>query len=328
MLISKTPFRLSLYGGGLDYPEWYQKREARILCAGLDYYCYQTVRVLPPFFEHKYRASYSEIETAKEIKDIKHPSVREVLNKYSLGKNIEVTHIGDLPSRSGIGSSSAFTVGLINSLTALDGKYMGRTELAKAAIELEQGAMNEKVGVQDQCAAAFGGIILIEADAHDIKPRRFVAAKEYVDYICENMLMGFNGQGRLSQEAAKEITHNISSTKNEEMLRELEAVSNEGINIFGLQNDINEHAKLTKEAREIKRRLNGDEKNERLSELIEATEAAGSLCTRTMGAGGGGFFICWAPKYRHEAIRRSVKISTWVDVKISQMGSQIVYYDQ
>ena len=136
MLISRTPYRLSLFGGGIDYPSWYQKRNTQILCAGLDYYCYQTVRELPPFFKHTYRVAYSNIEEVNEIDDIQHPTAREVIRKFGCGKSLEITHVGDLPARSGIGSSSAFTVGLISSLCALTkGKFLGRTELANLAID-------------------------------------------------------------------------------------------------------------------------------------------------------------------------------------------------
>ena len=155
MLITKTPYRLSLYGGGLDYPEWYEKRSAKVLCAGLDYHCYLTVRRLKGFFDHNYRASYSKIESSKTIDEIAHPSIREVFRKFAKDMTLEITHIGDLPARSGIGSSSSFTVGLINSVMALRGEYLGRERLAKAAISIEQNEMSENVGFQDQCAAAF-----------------------------------------------------------------------------------------------------------------------------------------------------------------------------
>ena len=126
MLITRTPYRLSFYGGGLDYPEWYTKNNTKVLCAGLDYYCYQTVRVLPPFFNHRYRAAYSKVERVNNVCEFEHPAIREVLNEHGQGLPLEVTHVGDLPARSGIGSSSAFTVGLLLSVNALNGKYLGR----------------------------------------------------------------------------------------------------------------------------------------------------------------------------------------------------------
>jgi len=131
LLISRTPYRFSLYGGGLDYPEWYFDNPSNVMCAGLDYYCYQTVRRLPPFFSHNYRAAYSRVESTKEIDEIVHPAVREVIRSFGRGEPLEISHVGDLPAKSGIGSSSAFTVGLINSLCALSGQYLGRARLAK-----------------------------------------------------------------------------------------------------------------------------------------------------------------------------------------------------
>ena len=325
MLITRTPYRFSFYGGGLDYPEWHSKNAARVLCAGLDYYCYQTVRILPPFFDHKYRAAYSKVESTSNLDEIEHPAVREIVRAYGKGKPLEISHVGDLPAKSGIGSSSAFSVGLINSLTALNGQFMGRSALANASIKLEQQAMGERVGFQDQCAAAFGGVVLIEADRQGIQPRRFVSRSEYIDYIADNLLMGFDGIERLSSVASSRISESITEEKNKALLLELATVSDLGISAFSGEADIQQHAFLTKEARNIKLHLNGDNHNNRINELIEATERAGSLCTRIMGAGGGGFFVCWAPKHKHTKIMESVNIRTWVNVRFSRNGSQVIF---
>ena len=290
MLISRTPFRLSFYGGGLDYPAWYKKNKARVLCAGLDYYCYLTVRELPPFFNHKFRVSYSRVETTNSLGDINHPSAREVLKRYGAGKSIEISHIGDLPARSGIGSSSSFTVGLISSLKGLDGKYIGREALANAAINLEQNQMGEMVGFQDQCAAAFGGLVIIEGDAEGIRPRKFISKKEYTEYICSSLLMGFDGIERFSNIASRKIDDFITKKNSESLMHELSEISNKGIDLFGNEGEIDKHAQLTKAIRDIKIEMNGDKYNDRTTDIINATEAAGSLCTRFMGAGGGGFF--------------------------------------
>ena len=325
MLITRTPYRFSLYGGGLDYPEWYSFCPTRVLCAGLDYYCYQTVRILPPFFSHKFRVCYSRIETTNNLNEIEHPAVREAIRAYGDGKSLEISHVGDLPSRSGIGSSSAFTVGLINSLMALNGEYMGRSALAIASIKLEQCAMSERVGFQDQCAAAFGGFVLIEADQRTIQPRKFITRSEYISYISENLLMGFDGIERYSSIASMKVSESLSRSDNHNLLSELAEVSEAGIAAFGKEADINQHAMLTKSSRDIKLILNGDKSHDRITELIEATERAGSLCTRVMGAGGGGFFVCWAPKHKHELIKKSVSIKTWVDVRFSSCGSQVIF---
>ena len=328
MLIGRSPYRLSFYGGGLDYPGWYKTNESKVLCAGLDYYCYLTVRELGPFFNHRYRASYSKIEATNSIDEIQHPSIREVIRKYGEGKSIEINHIGDLPAKSGIGSSSAFTVSLIAALNALNGEFIGRTKLAKAAIDIEQNEMKEKVGFQDQCAASFGGLVIIEADKQGIKPRKFISKAEYIEYITSSLLMGFDGIERFSGVAATAIDKFINKSNSDVLLNELKEISDLGIESFGKEVDIDKHANLTKECRDIKLQINGDLQNHRTQSIIAATESAGSLCTRFMGAGGGGFFLCWAPKYRHQKIKESVDVKTWVDVKISSSGSQIIFSEK
>ena len=180
-----------------------------------------------------------------------------------MGKPIEVSHVGDLPARSGIGSSSAFSVGLINSLQALKGKYINKRDLALEAISIEQIEMDEKVGFQDQCAAALGGIVMTEANEFGINPRRFITTKEYIEYIENNLLMGFDGIDRSSQESAKKITKTISTERGLELLKELEKASNKGIEEFGKESDINSLAELTRACRDIKLEINNDNKHER-----------------------------------------------------------------
>jgi len=325
MIITRTPYRFSFYGGGLDYPEWYNRKMARILCAGLDYYCYQTVRILPPFFSHRYRVAYSKIETTKCVDDIEHPAAREIIRAYGNNKSLELSYVGDLPSRSGIGSSSAFSVGLINSLSSLNGKFLGRSTLANASVKIEQDVMGERVGFQDQCAAAFGGLVYIEASASSIMPRKFVSRPEYINYIESNLLMGFDGIERFSSIASSRTSQSIETGKNDHLLEELMSITDAGIKAFGEEADIDVHASLTAQSRDIKLELNGDKCNRRTNELIQATERAGSACTRVMGAGGGGFFVCWAPKHKHESIKQSVKVKTWVDVRFSKTGSQVIF---
>lgn len=326
MLISRTPYRLSLYGGGIDYPSWYQQRDIQVLCAGLDYYCYQTVRELPPFFSHKYRVAYSKVEAANNIDDIQHPTAREVIREFGCGKSLEITHVGDLPARSGIGSSSAFTVGLISSLCALTkGQFLGRTELAQLAINIEQNKVLETVGIQDQCASAFGGFVLINANKEGVTPRRFLVRNEYQKYIESSLLIGFTGIHRNSNISSVKVNKSLKMNENLEKLNELQEISQKGIEAFGKEADLQENAKLTKLCRDIKLSINNDNQNKFLMELIEETERAGSLCTRIMGAGAGGFFVCWAPEYRHQSIKDSINIKTWVNAKISSSGSQIIF---
>ncbi len=328
MLIVKTPYRFSLYGGGLDYPDWYNNNNTKVLCAGLDYYCYQTVRRLPPFFLHKHRAAYSKIELVNDFSEFEHPAIREILKHFQYESGIEISHVGDLPARSGIGSSSAFSVGLILALHALKGQYISRTDLALQAIKLEQGSMGEDVGFQDQCASAFGGLVLIETENGQIIPRKFITSSDYLKYFEDSILLGYDGTPRYSGNTSKITKASIRDDSNSPFLNELTDICNDGITQFSKMADISKHAQLTKLSRDIKLRLSNKLSDSYTQDLITTTEKAGSLCTRVMGAGGGGFFVCMAPSYKHSSIKSSLpSIKIWANLRISSSGSQVIYFD-
>ncbi|MFA5095956.1 MAG: kinase, partial [Candidatus Omnitrophota bacterium] len=158
MIISKTPFRISFFGGGTDYPAWFEKYGGAVLSTTIDKYCYITLRYLPPFFEHKHRIVYSIVENVRSAGQIRHPVVRSILQYLKIDKGIELHHDGDLPARSGLGSSSSFTVGMLNSIYALKGKMISKGRLAKEAIHIERGVLKESVGSQDQISVAYGGL--------------------------------------------------------------------------------------------------------------------------------------------------------------------------
>src|SRR5580765_603808 len=158
MVISRTPFRISFFGGGTDYPIWYRDHGGTVLGTTIDKYCYLTCRYLPPFFKHRIRLVYSRIENCRSVDDIVHPAVREVLRFSGIERGMEIHHDGDLPARSGMGSSSSFTVGLLHALYALEGRMVSRRQLAEEAIHVEQDLLNENVGSQDQVLASYGGI--------------------------------------------------------------------------------------------------------------------------------------------------------------------------
>ena len=162
MIITKTPYRISFFGGGTDHPAWFKDNGGKVIATTIDKYCYISMRYLPPFFEHKYRVVYSKIESVKKIDEINHPAVREVLKHSKNNNGLEIHHDGDLPARSGLGSSSSFTVGMINAVNALEGIYKSHYELASTAIHIEQDLIKECVGSQDQISAAYGGFNEIE----------------------------------------------------------------------------------------------------------------------------------------------------------------------
>jgi len=208
MIITRTPFRVSFFGGGTDYPAWYRRNGGVVLATTIDKYCYITCRYLPPFFEHKYRIVYSRIENVQKISEIQHPAVKAVLDTYGCTDGLEVHHDGDLPARAGLGSSSSFTVGLINAVMALQGKYISKEELASQAIHVEQDVIRENVGSQDQVLAAYGGLNHVTFLANGgISVRPITIPPERLEELNAHLMLFYTGiQRTASQIAATYVT--------------------------------------------------------------------------------------------------------------------------
>src|SRR6186713_1785195 len=216
MIISRTPFRISFFGGGTDYPEWYGEHGGAVLATTIDKYCYISVRELPPFFDHRFRVVYSIVENVKDVAEIAHPAVRAVLQRLDVDKGLEIHHDGDLPARSGLGSSSAFTVGLLNAVHALRGHYTSKEALANEAIHVEQCILKEPVGVQDQISASFGGFNLIEFrkdGGFAVSP--MILSRERLTELQDHLLLYFTGISRLAPEVAQTVIDNLHSRTDE-----------------------------------------------------------------------------------------------------------------
>ena len=209
MIISKTPYRLSLFGGGTDYPAWFQTRQSKVISASMAHYCYISLKKLPPYFDYVNGVIYSKIESVKDISDIDHPSVRECLKYYDIPNGISISHDGDLPARSGIGSSSSFTVGLIHAILVAQGKLPTPYGLALDAINIEQNYIGESVGVQDQFMAAYGGIRVIELSGANIKVNHLKVDTDYLNNFEQHVMLGFSGIDRLSDVHAKQQVRSI-----------------------------------------------------------------------------------------------------------------------
>ncbi|MBF0619952.1 MAG: kinase, partial [Candidatus Omnitrophica bacterium] len=216
MIISRTPFRISFFGGGTDYPAWFKDQPGAVLATTIDKYCYITARYLPPFFEHRSRIIYSKMEHVHGVDDIDHPSVRETLRFLNIHEGIEIHHDGDLPARAGLGSSSAFTVGLLNALYALKGIMTTKEQLAREAIHIEQDMIQENVGCQDQTLAAHGGLSYIEigGDGH-LNVRKVTLTKEKLKELKSHMMLFFTGFSRTASEIAQHQIQNIPKKKKE-----------------------------------------------------------------------------------------------------------------
>ena len=218
MIISRTPYRMSFFGGGTDYPAWYLENGGAVLSTTIDKYCYITCRYLPHFFTHKHTIVWSHIETTQSISEILHPAVKAGLQylEFDDSKGIELHHLGDLPARTGTGSSSSFTVGLINALTRLKGKYISKPDLSKKALYLEQEILKESVGSQDQVAATYGGFNLIEFKVGGEIKVTPVAVLDcnIVKELQENIMMFYISAGRFSPTIASDIISNVTKTSN------------------------------------------------------------------------------------------------------------------
>jgi len=210
MIISRTPFRVSFFGGGSDYPQWYLEHGGQVLSTAIDKYCFICCRHLPPFFDYKHRIVYSKQENVKTIDEIQHPAVRGVLQWNNYSKGLEIHHDADLPARSGLGSSSSFTVGLINVLKAIQGQHMSKQGLAEAALHVEQQVIAEHVGSQDQIAAAFGGFNHIQflQNGH-FEVNSIILSPHRMDELQSHLLLVFTGFSRIASEIAKDKIDNF-----------------------------------------------------------------------------------------------------------------------
>ena len=285
MIISKTPFRISLFGGGTDYPEWYHKNGGSVLATAIDKYCYISCRHLPPFFDHKHRIVYSKVESVKEIEEIEHPSVRAVLSTLGTSAGLEIHHDGDLPARSGLGSSSSFTVGLINVINAMKGLQTSKDDLAKQAIYIEQEILKENVGSQDQILAAFGGFNKIDFNADDsfnITP--VIINKDLTDKLQDHMLLFFTGLSRYASDIAKAKIANIKNNFRE--LTQMKEMVNEGLSILHRPSDpIKDFGKLLHESWKLKRSLSTKVSTPQIDEIYETGIKAGAIGGKILGAG-------------------------------------------
>jgi D-glycero-alpha-D-manno-heptose-7-phosphate kinase len=324
MIITRTPFRISFFGGGTDYPLWYRQNKGAVLTTTIDKYCYISVRHLPPFFEHKHRIVYSLIEMVKEIDEIKHPAVRGILKYLNIDFGLEIHHDGDLPARTGLGSSSSFTVGLLNALYALLGKMKSKEELAKEAIYVEQNVLKENVGCQDQIEVAFGGlnkITFLPDDNFIVEPVILPPSKK--GEFEKHLLLYFTGISRYASEVAKEQLENMEKKKYE--LKILHQMVEDGIKILIGNSDLRDFGKLLDEAWQLKRSLSNKISNPVIDEIYERAKKIGVIGGKLLGAGGGGFMLFFAPPELHQKIKEEIK-GLFVPFKFETQGSQIIFY--
>lgn len=321
MVISQTPYRISFFGGGTDYRPYFMEYGGSVLSTTIDRYCYLTLRRLPPFFDHSSRLSYSKIELFSSADQVQHPSVKACL-KYMDLRGVSITHDGDLPARAGLGTSSTFTVGLLNAMHALKGEFVDPLTLAAEAIHVEQDLIGENVGVQDQMAASIGGLnrLYFNADGYDYRP--IILHPERKQRLEESLMLFFTGIFRYASQVAAEQVRNTPNKIRE--LQEMSRLTDEGERAL-VSGDVNDFGRLLHESWQLKRSLSGKISTGEIDDMYARAREAGAIGGKLLGAGGGGFLMFYVKKEDQEFVKRALKDLLYVPIHIGQMGSRIIY---
>ncbi len=325
MVITKTPFRVSFFGGGTDYPAWSDVHGGVVLSTTINKYCYITCRYLPPFFDFNYKIRYNEQEYTKTIAEIKHPSVRECLAFTNMNERLEMQHNGDLPAMSGLGSSSAFTVGFLNALKTLQGVPISKMQLAMDAIHVEQNLIKENVGSQDQVAAAFGGFNKIEFGGPEkVRVTPVAVSPATIKTLGDHLMLFFTGFSRHASEIAAEQIKN-TKTKEQE-LRTMGAMVPEAVKILQAgPTRLHEFGKLLDESWKLKRGLSSQITNSHIDGMYAAARGAGALGGKLLGAGGGGFMLIFAEPKDQPRIKEKLGKFLHVPFRFENTGSQVIF---
>lgn len=326
MIITRTPFRLSFFGGGTDYPSWYRAHGGAVLATTIDKYCYISCRELPPFFEHRIRIVYSKIENCSSVDDVAHPAVRAVLRYLDVRRGIEIHHDGDLPARSGMGSSSAFTVGLLNAIHALQGRMVSGETLAEQSIHVEQELLRETVGSQDQVCASHGGfnhVTFSTTGAISVRPT--ILPRERLEELSSSLMLFYTGIKRTAATVADTYVPNLEAKKRE--LRLIRDMVDEALQILCGSGDLADFGRLMHESWQAKRALSPAVSCGQIDSIYAAAQAAGALGGKITGAGGGGFLLLFVPPDRRRHVREQLHDLLHVPFAFEPAGSRVIFYD-
>ena len=325
MIITRAPFRMSFFGGGTDYPPFFQEHGGSVLSTTFDKYAYVTVRHLPGFFDYKTQVSYSKIEYVKHVDELEHPLVREAM-KYLDMHRLHIAYDADLPARSGLGSSSAFAAALMSAFHALKGQYISPKQLAKECIFVERTLCKEDGGWQDQIASCYGGFNRINFHENEFDVAPVIVSNEKKQKLNDNLMLFFTGFTRFSSEIAKEQTK-AAKTKEQELLEMLALVDEADKVLVTKGSDLNDFGRLLHETWQLKRGVTSKITTSDLDAIYAKAREAGAIGGKLLGAGGGGFFAFYVPLEHQAQVRKVLENLLYVPFQFENEGTKILYYD-
>lgn len=324
MIITKTPFRMSFFGGGTDMPEFFNKHGGAVLSTSFDKYCYVNVRHLPRFFDYSTELSYAKIERVTDIDDIVHPLIRNAMKQLDM-REIRLTYEADLPARSGLGTSSSFAVGMLNAFHALKGKYASKKDLADQAIYLERTLCNEAGGWQDQVAASFGGFNRINFSDNGYEVLPIIISPDRKRQLNENLMMFFTGFTRMSSEIQKE-NKLTDEGKTAQLLEMLSLVDEAESVLTDRHSDLNEFGRLLDVTWQLKRQTGSKVSTDSIDGVYSLAKDAGAIGGKLLGAGGGGFFVFYVEKDKQAKVKEALKDFMYVPFEFENGGSTVIHY--
>lgn len=323
--MTRTPFRVSFFGGGTDYPAWFKDYPGAVLSTTINHYCYVTIRRLPPFFDHKTRVVWSRIENVQSNADIEHPAIRGCLEFMEMEDGLEIHHDGDLPARSGIGSSASFTVGLLHALHGLKSKMVAKRALALSAMQVDQDIVGENVGIQDHVAAAFGGFnkITFQGERANFGIQPVIISPARIKLLESHLLLFYTRIPRTASDVAADKIANVGA--NGEQLARMREMVDEAVDILA-EGNIRDFGRLLHDSWMLKRGLARSVTNERIDHWYNVALKSGAIGGKILGAGGGGHLLIFAEPGAHREIRDALWELVHVPFRFESTGSQIVYY--
>ncbi len=328
MIISETPLRISFFGGGSDYPIYYWRAPGAILGVTINKYIRVSLNSIEPFFDHKIRIGYSKTEFVRNVHEIRHPSIRECLIYKDIDKYLDIHIFADLPAKTGLGSSSSFTVGFLKALYAFESKSISKQGLAKEACLIEQVRIGENVGSQDQFHAAFGGFNLIHFSGSDIRVEPVQISEERLQVLESHLLLFYTGITRFASEVVVEQIQKTADKDNDSLLKQMYEMTFQAKDILlhsSSETFVQEFGSLLHESWLLKKQLSKKISNPQIDQAYEACMQEGAYGGKLCGAGNGGFLAIFAPKETHEAICQRLSLMRKVEVRFEHEGSKVIY---